>query len=96
MQTGGLKSKTAFAILQREKAQIELELRQELTWYDPPDVTTCRAYLRRPADLRDRKSWLEYFAWLLGNLEALHRVFAPRVKALNLPDDLGPPGEAVE
>lgn len=89
MQTGGPKSKIAFAMLEAERAQIEAELGRELTWYNPPDAMACRAYLRQPANLQDRKSWPEYFYWLLQNLEELHRVFAPRVRALRLPEGTG-------
>ncbi|MEA2690722.1 MAG: hypothetical protein QOJ16_109 [Acidobacteriota bacterium] len=89
MQTSGPKSKAAFALLEAERVQIEAELGQELTWLKPTEAMTCRTYLRQPADLRDRKGWPENFAWLLRNLEALHRVFAPRVKALQLPESAG-------
>jgi len=87
MQTVGAKSKTAFALLETARSQIEADLGQELTWFNPSDAMTCRAYLRRPANLRDQRSWAEYFSWLLQNLEALHRVFAPKVRSLRLPED---------
>ena len=95
MQTTGSQSKAAFAILEADKAQIQEELGRELTWYNPPDAMTCRAYLREPADLQDRKRWPEYFSWLLQNLEALHRVFGPRVKAISLPDSTSEEPEKV-
>jgi hypothetical protein len=95
MQTLGARSKAAFALLEAERAQIEAEVGQELIWHNPTDTMTCRAYLRQPVDLRDRKGWPEDFAWLLGNLEALHRVFALRVKALRLPEGAGMETEEV-
>lgn len=90
--TSGPKSKVAYAALQGEKELIESELGQELAWYNPSNAKNCRIYLRRPADLTDRSRWPEYQKWLLDNLEAMYRIFTPRVKALNLQDDEGEEG----
>lgn len=86
-----LNSKTDFAKLEREKDKIEAELGEPLTWYNPEAVRVCRIYLRKTVILTDRSKWPEYNAWLLDKLEALHRVFAPRVKQLEIGVPLGLP-----
>jgi hypothetical protein len=81
------KSKAEFAKLECEKAKIEDELGEPLTWHNPEDKRMCRIYLRKTALLTDRSRWPEYDAWLLDKLESLHRVFAPRVKQLEVSGD---------
>src|SRR5262249_13396544 len=76
-------SKRHFTRLEAQKAQIEKEMGEPLTWHNPPNIRTCRIYVRRPALLTDRNQWPEYHAWLLGKLEALHKTFAQRVKQLD-------------
>ena len=75
-------AKVHFAGLQANKEEIERELGEALTWYNPSEKRMCRIYVRRPADINDRKSWPDYYAWLKEKLEALQRVFEPRVRAL--------------
>jgi hypothetical protein len=77
-------SKADFAKLENEKATIETELGEPLTWHNPEGVRMCRIYPRKTVILTDRSQWPEYDAWLLDKLEALHRVFAPRVKLLEV------------
>jgi hypothetical protein len=76
-------SKAHFAALHLQKAEIEVEVQEPLTWYNPPDKRMCRIYLRRSADIGDRASWPELHEWLRQKLELLHRAFAPRVKQLS-------------
>ena len=78
-------SKGYYAILEAERDQIESELGEELTWYNPENAVVCRIYLRRNADLEDEQQRGEQYAWLLEKLERLYRVFSPRVKALRAP-----------
>jgi hypothetical protein len=85
-------SKTHFTRLEGQKGQIEAEFGEPLTWHNPPNRRMCRIFARRPALLTDRVQWPEYHAWLLEKLEALHRVFAPRVKVL----DTAPPNGATD
>jgi hypothetical protein len=76
-------SKAHFACLESQKAPIEAELGEALTWHNPPEKKACRVYLRKPVALTDRARWPEYHAWLLQKLTALHRVFGPRVRQLD-------------
>jgi hypothetical protein len=76
-------AKAHFAGLQTRKDEVERELGEPLTWYNPQEARMCRIYVRRPADINDRKSWPDYYAWLKLKLEAMQRVFEPRVRALS-------------
>lgn len=79
-----------FDQLKVNQLQIEKELGEPLTWHSPDDKNQRRVFLRRTADIRNRDLWPELNAWLQTKLEALHRVFGPRVRALALSD---PPPE---
>jgi hypothetical protein len=83
----GTGSKARFAKLATVKEQIEAELGEKLTWHNPADKRMCRIYLRRLVDLNDKAKWPEYHAWLLAQVEAFQRVFAKRVKTLDIGDD---------
>ena len=69
--------------------EIESELGESLIWYNPENAQVCRIYLRKTADISQREDWSQQHAWLKEKLEALHRVFAPRVKAID-PDEHQP------
>ena len=68
-------SKAHFAALHLQKAEIEAEVQEPLTWYNPPDKQMCRIHLRRSVDIGDRASWPEYHEWLRQKLELLHHAF---------------------
>ncbi len=75
-------SKNHFAQLEAQKREVEAEIGEPLTWYNPSEVRTCRIYVRQSVDLENRTKWSEYFVWLKTKLEAFARVLGPRVKAL--------------
>jgi hypothetical protein len=77
-------SKTHFAKLEAQKAQIETEMGEPLTWHNPANTRMCRIYLRKPANINDRGQWPDYHAWLLQKLEALHKIFGQRVRQLDV------------
>ena len=81
-------SKADFADLESMKDEIEVELGEPLTWYNPPERRVCKIYLRHSADLNDRDSWPEQHDWLLEKLESLHRAFAKRVQQLGRADPI--------
>jgi hypothetical protein len=74
-------SKRQFQILEKDKATIEKEMGEPLVWYST-DARQRRIYVRRPAELEDRKKWPEYHEWLLKKLETFHKVFAGRIREL--------------
>jgi hypothetical protein len=78
------KSATCFTKLEAERAAIEAEFGEPLTWYSAEGVKARRIFLRRAADLEDRSAWPEYCEWLTVKLDRLHEVFQPRVKSLDL------------
>ena len=74
-----------FDLLEKQKSEIEREIGQPLTWYSKEGVRTRRIYIRRKADLFDRKKWPGFFDWLSTNLELFNKVFGPRMDALQPP-----------
>ncbi len=73
-----------FDRLQQEHDQIEAEL-GALEWHPLPEKKSCRIAIYRQADIEARESWPQLFAWLLERAEKFKSVFAPRVKAVDLP-----------
>lgn len=79
--THGPSSKTFYKQLVDQKAAIEAEFGEPLTWYEGTGKQ-CRIYLRQSTMIDDKGKWAEQQAWLLQALEKLHRVFGPRARLL--------------
>jgi hypothetical protein len=77
-------AKEYYGSLEQAKKEIEAEVGEPLTWYNPEKARVCRIYLRRTTNLLDASSRQEQYGWLLSKLELLHTVFAKRVKGLEL------------
>jgi len=75
-----------YKLLENEKAAIEEEFGEPLTWYDPDNAKVCKIYVRRTADLKAPEARSEQNEWLLTKLEALHKLFAIRIKNLDSGD----------
>lgn len=75
-------AKGYYRALEADRQQIEEDVGETLTWYNPDTANLCRIYLRRAADLGDPEARDELYGWLLSKLEALHRGFAHRIKDL--------------
>ena len=71
-----------YAPLHARADEIEKELGEKLTWDNPQDTKTWRAYLRRTADIQDRSSWPDQHEWLRSRLDRLSEVFGPMVGGL--------------
>lgn len=71
-----------FELLEAQKAEIQAELGQTLTWSSAPDKRTCKAYVRLSSNFLDRAEWVKEHEWLRANLEGFYRVFAPRIRTL--------------
>jgi len=82
-----------FEQLEARRHEIEGELGEPLTWHSPADARRRSVFLRRTADLHNHSGWPDLNSWLKTKLEALHRVFGPRVRVLTL-TQLLPEGEA--
>jgi len=86
--------KADFRQLLAQRAQIESEAGVPFDWRELPEKIQSRVDIRRPADLSDERSWPELFGWIIANLELMHKVFGPRVKALRLADAVDDIGAA--
>jgi hypothetical protein len=80
----GYQAKAFFHLLQRQKEQIELELGYPLEWDELPAGTDCRISSQLSnVDPEDVADWPRQHEWLARRLNSMHRVFAPRVSALD-------------
>ena len=71
-----------YARLHAHADEIREELGEDLTWDNPQDTKTWRAYLRKTADIQDRSSWPNQHEWLRSRLDRLSEVFGRMVKGL--------------
>ncbi len=78
----GSKATERFLALEQLKSDIEEELGEPMTWYNPDDSKMSRIYIRKTVDLRNTEHRQAQYAWLLEKLEKLHTVFALRVRDL--------------
>ena len=70
----------------RHDVEEEHEFSDEMEWYNPTGAQQRKIYWRLPTDFGDRDQRTDQYRWLLERVEALHRVLAPRVKALPVPE----------
>jgi hypothetical protein len=81
----GHPAKTVFGHLIKQKAEIERELGYPLEWQELPDGQDSRiAVFLNNADPSDEADWPRQHEWLANRLNEMHRVFAPRVRDLDL------------
>ena len=71
-----------FDLLHQERERIDEEIREDLVWHNPIGVQQRKISSRLATDFDDPDRRTEQYSWLLGRLEALHKVMAPRVQAL--------------
>ncbi len=76
-----------FQALARDRDVIEAELGEPLNWDDTPGRRAQKIFFRRDANIRNRADWPAQHQWLKAKLEALHRVFRPRVLQLSAATD---------
>lgn len=81
----GTHGKSHFDRLKMSQTEIESEIGAELEWDENPKENYIGRYLE-DTDLEDRDDWQRQHQWLCEQLETFHRVFAPRVKALDASD----------
>ena len=80
----GPDAKAFFGLLKHQKEQIEQQVESLLIWDEQPNRAERRIQIMlRDTDPTDRFDWPRQHRWLAEQLEALYRVFAPRVKGLN-------------
>ena len=78
-------------VLLSQREEIEQEMGGELRWPHDENSNWCRIYTRRDTDLNDPDARTEQYMWLLDRLETFHRVFADRVRKL----EVNSPGPAM-
>lgn len=78
-------AKAFFGLLKQQQATIENELGYSLEWEELPSRRDCRiaSYLNE-VDPEDRADWSHQHEWLAKRVNDMHRVFAPRVAALDI------------
>ena len=85
LHISGPRAKLLFGLLQSDRATIDHELGEMVSWEEMPDQQDCRiAFYREGADLEDEADWPQQHDWLATRLNALHRVFARRLRSLTL------------
>jgi hypothetical protein len=78
-------AKTSFNAFKAQQAAIEKEFGEALEWEELPGKKESRIGVSwSDIDPTDRKRWSDYNLWLQKQLEQLHRVFSPRIRALDL------------
>ncbi len=83
----GPDAKPHFCLLERDKADIEKEVGAKLEWEER--YGKKQSYISRSLeeiDLENRGDWDSQHQWLCEQLEIFHKVFSPRVKALDASD----------
>ncbi|MEI7614374.1 MAG: DUF4268 domain-containing protein [Betaproteobacteria bacterium] len=74
----------ALTQLENDKAAIENELGQTLSWNPTPEKRDKIIGLYRKVDLSNREAWPEYCDWLVDYVGKFRKAFMPRIKALKL------------
>jgi hypothetical protein len=77
-------AKEYYSLIEKDKDKIEEDMGEPLIWYNPENARVCRIFVRKSTDLNKDRVKEEQYEWLLGKLEKLYVVFAPRVKAIRL------------
>lgn len=87
VQLGINRGKADFNALYQQKAAIEAEIGSTLEWGENPSARRRTVTLNnKTANPNNRAQWREQFDWLKNTLEAFHRAFARRIRALSTPD----------
>lgn len=79
-------AKQAFELLKKQQDEIEKELGYSLDWQPLESKEATRIVIYRPGDIYNTQQRQELKEWFLKTAEQFHKVFSPRVKALQLPD----------
>jgi hypothetical protein len=79
----GARAKDNFSLLKAQKDAIERELGYMLDWEELPEGLECRVSSSlSDADPTNKADWPRQHEWLAKRMNEMHRVFAPRVRAL--------------
>jgi len=84
LEIRGNDAKKFYALLQEQKGEIEAELDEGLTWFNPTNHKKCRIYLSRPTNIYQGTDWTKDYEWLFESMVKMERVFKPRIHDLDL------------
>jgi len=83
----GTRAKHAFELLKGQQSEIEKELGPPIEWQPLEGRDACRIVRYREADMYNAQQRQELKEWYLKTAEQFHKVFSPRIKALQLPQE---------
>jgi hypothetical protein len=87
----GDQAKMHYHLLLQDKAAIEAEFGEPLSWEELPGKKESRLAVRRPnSDPGMKSDWPQQFAWMREKLERFDNVFRDRVKALDTSQRISP------
>lgn len=93
----GPNAKPHFHLLKGDKVDIEEEIGAKLEWDEKEDSGRSEIYrFKDEINLEDRSDWGSQHEWLCEQLETFHKVFSPRVKALDASDYVPEEAETIE
>ncbi len=74
----------ALSQLLESRAEIEQAVGEMLTWNPNPEASDKVIVLNRKADIRIKDQWPGHLSWMVDAVVRLRKVFAPRIKGLQL------------
>ncbi len=80
-------AKKAFRLLENQKSGIEAELKSPLKWDSIEGGIGTRIAQYESGDIRHRDEWPKLLSWCKERAEVFHRVFAKRIRELDLEDE---------
>lgn len=83
----GSNAKQAFETLNAKQSEIEKELGFTLEWQPLEEKEACRIVLYRNGDIYNVQQRQELKEWFIKTAEQFHKVFAPRIRVLQLPQE---------
>jgi hypothetical protein len=89
----GISSDYCLNQLKDERNVIEREIGFPLVWGDGEDDFQWIGSIREDVDPANRDDWPAQHMWLAEKLEAFHKVFARRIRELNVDQQQGPDDE---
>jgi hypothetical protein len=82
----GPDAKAHFSLLRQQQEEIEHELGFAIDWQEKPGQKESTLSIQKHAETTDTSLWPELHAWTLEKMEALDRIFRPRIKVLDASD----------
>jgi hypothetical protein len=89
----GSHAKQAFEMLKAGQSEVEKNLGYGLEWQPLEEKEASRIVLYRKGDIYNVQQRQDLKDWFLKTAEQFHKVFSPRIRALQLPQDSEEPDE---